>query len=454
MKRTSATPSASGSVSRREFLRKSALVISAGPALATGCVSQLAERPRPAEPGPNDKIRVGLIGSGDRGRYVMGVFLGNKEVDCPVVCDVDDSRLTRAAAEVEAKRGRAPETVKDFRRVLDRNDIDCVLVATPDHWHALPTVLACQAGKDVYVEKPLARTIDEGRAIVEAARRHQRIIQMGSQWRSGTHQKEAVEFIKSGQLGKIGLVRGWVYLDWISSIGKPSDCAPPTGVDYDMWLGPAPLRPFNPNRFHFNFRWFWDYAGGLMTDWGVHLLNVMLWAMGPDHPRNVNSSGGKFFLDDNRETPDSQLTTYEFPHYTLLWEHRVGSNNGPWNKDWGIAFNGSAGTLILSADGWEVIPERKQHELQALKKPKGEDEVAPHVRNFLDCVKTRSQTAENPEVGHHVTTVAHLGNIAFRVGRTINWDPVRETILGDRDADRLVGAVYRKPWKLPYSRRT
>jgi len=409
---------------------------------------------RAAELGPNDKIRLGVIGCGGRGRDVLGVFLSNKEVDCPVVCDVDDKMLVRAATDVEEKRGRAPETVKDFRHVLDRNDIDCVLVATPDHWHALPTVMACQAGKDVYVEKPLAKTIDEGRAMVEAARRHERVVQMGTQWRSGTHQKEAVEFIKSGQLGKIGIVRGWVYLDWISSIGRPSDCAPPTGVDYDMWLGPAPLRPFNPNRFHFNFRWFWDYAGGLMTDWGVHLINVMLWAMGPDHPRNISSTGGRFVLDDNRETPDTQVTTYEFPHYTLLWEHRVGSNNGPWNKDWGIAFNGSAGTLILSAEGWEVIPERKQHDLQALKKPHGDDERFPHVRNFLDCMKSRQQPVENLEVGHQVTTVAHLGNIALRVGRKINWDPAKEKIAGDHDADRLVGTPYRKPWKLPYSRRS
>src|SRR6266850_264856 len=233
------------SLSRRNFLRKSGLAVGLGPALVTGGFSLLPRKLRAAEPGANDKIRLGVIGCGARGRDILGVFLSNKEVDCAVVCDVDD--------------------------------------------------------------KMLAKTIDEGRAMLEAAQRHQRVVQMGTQWRSGSHQKEAVDFVRSGKLGKIGIVRGWVYLDWLTGIGKPSDCAPPSGVDYDMWLGPAPARPFNPNRFHYNFRWFWDYAGGLMTDWGVHLMNVMFWAMGPDHPKSISSTGGIYVLNDNRETPDTQI---------------------------------------------------------------------------------------------------------------------------------------------------
>ena len=440
-------------LSRRQFLGKSALAVGVAPAVAASCASQVAAPASAPKVGANDRIRLGLIGSGGRGRDVLGVFLTHPEVDCPVVCDVDDKMLARAVAAVEEKRGHTPATVKDFRRVLERKDVDCVLVATPDHWHALPTVYACQAGKDVYVEKPLATSIDEGRAMLEAAKRHQRVVQMGTQWRSGSHQKQAVDFIKSGRLGKIGIVRGWVYLDWVSGIGKPADCPPPPGVDYDMWLGPAPKRPFNPNRFHFNFRWFWGYAGGLMTDWGVHLINIMLWAMGPDHPKNVSSTGGIFVLDDNRETPDTQITTYEFPHYTMLWEHRVGSNNGPYNKDWGILFNGSEGTLIISKEGWEVIPERKQKSLQAVTHPAGGDERFPHVQNFLDCLKTRQPPVENLEVGHHVSSVAHLGNIALRTGRKIVWDPARERIVDDPEADKLVGVKYRDPWKLAYARR-
>ena len=441
------------SLTRREFLCRSALAASIAPGVATGCLSVLSSSGRAANVGPNDKVRLAVIGCGGRGRDILGVFLTHPEVDCPVVCDVDDKMLGRAVAEVQDKRKHAPDTVKDFRRVLERKDVDCVLVATPDHWHALPTVLACQAGKDVYVEKPLAKSIDEGRAMLEASQRHQRVVQMGTQWRSGSHFTAAVDFIKSGKLGKIGIVRGWVYLDWINSIGRPPDGPPPAGVDYDFWLGPAPNRPFNPNRFHFNFRWFWDYAGGLMTDWGVHLINIMLWAMGPEHPLSISSTGGIFVLDDNRETPDTQATLYAFPHYTLIWEHRVGSNNGLWNKDWGILFNGSEGTLLIHKDGWDVIPERKSTSLEAEKHPQGSDERFPHVQNFLDCLKSRQPPAENLTVAHQVSSVAHLGNIALRTGHKIVWDPIRERIVRDPEADALVGVTYRQAWKLPYARR-
>ena len=399
------------SISRRGFLRKSGLALSLGPAIASSCLCPSA-RSRAASVGANDKIRIGLIGSGARGRDVLGVFLSNKEVDCPVVCDVDDRMLVRAVAEVEDKRGTTPDTVKDFRRVLDRKDIDCVLVATPDHWHALPTVMAFEAGKDVYVEKPLAKTIDEGRVMAEAAKKHKRVAQMGTQWRSSAHFKEAIDFVKSGKLGKIGLARGWVYWDYVQNLGRPADRPAPAGVDYDFWLGPAPKHAFNPNRFHFNFRFFWDYAGGLMTDWGVHLINVLLWGMGQDHPKTIVSTGGKFNSDDDRETPDTQVTTYEFPNYMMLWEHRMGSNNGPYNDNWGMLFNGVEGTVLISESGWEVIPERKRQGVQAQKRPAGPDERFPHVRNFLDCLRNREQPVENLDVGHHAPLVAHLGNEA------------------------------------------
>lgn len=436
-------------LSRREFIGKSALTAST---LALGATF-ISSNAKAEIIGANDKIRLGVIGCGGRGRDVLGVFLTHKEIDCAVVCDVDEAMTNQAASQVEKARGKKPDAVKDFRRVMERKDIDAVLVATPDHWHALPTVFACQTGKDVYVEKPLATSIDEGRAMLEAAKQNKRIVQMGTQWRSGSHQKDAIDFIKSGKLGKISLVRGWAYLDWLPAMGKPADTTPPAGVDYDFWLGPAPKRPFNPNRFHFNFRWFWDYAGGLMTDWGVHLINVMLWGMGMEQPRTVSSTGGVLVLDDNRETPDTQVTVYEFPRYTMIWEHKVGVNNGPYNKDWGILFNGSEGTLLLSSSGWEIFPERKRNSFEAAKHPAGPDERFPHVQNFLDCMKSREQPVENLEVGHFVSTVAHLGNIAYRTKRKIIWDGDKERIIGDRDADKLVGVKYRKPWELPYRRR-
>jgi predicted dehydrogenase len=440
-------------LSRREFLGRSAMAAMAAPTVGSLIISKAASA-RAGVVGANDRIRLGLIGAGGRGKDVLGVFLTNPEVDCPVVCDVDEAMSAQGAALVEKQRGHRPETVRDFRRVIERKDLDAVLVATPDHWHALPTVYACQSGLDVYVEKPLATSIDEGRAMLEASRRHQRVVQMGTQWRSGSHYKEAVEFVQSGKLGKVSIVRGWAYLDWLGGVGNPPDAAPPATVDYDMWLGPAPKRPFNPNRFHFNFRWFWDYAGGLMTDWGVHLINVMLWAMGPEQPKTISSTGGKFVLTDNSETPDTQVTVYEFPHYTMIWEHKVGNNNGLNGRSWGIVFTGSEGTLMIDESGWEVTPERKKNSLQPEKHPAGPDARFPHVRNFLDCMKSRAQPVENLEVGHFVTSVAHLGNIAIRTGEKISWDGTSERIPGSRKADHLVGVTYRKPWSLPYRRRT
>ncbi len=453
-------------LTRRDFLSTSALAMMGAPVLDCAFVSMSNAPLGEASPraqtgpgttaavGPNDRIRIGLIGCGGMGRGDLATFFINPEVDCPVVCDIDDAQIAKAVELVEGKRGRRPDTVKDFRRVIDRNDIDVCLVATPDHWHALPTVYACQAGKDVYVEKPLGKSIDEGRAMLEAARRHKCIVQMGTQWRSGRHYREAVEFVQSGKLGKVRLVRAWAYLDWVGGIGSPPDSQPPAGVDYDMWLGPAPKRPFNPNRFHFNFRWFWDYAGGLMTDWGVHLLNICLWAMGPEPPRSVSCSGGKRIVQDNSETPDTQIAVYDFPTYTLIWEHQMQGGVGIGGRPHGMSFSGSEGTLIVDDRGWEVIPEPKKKSLKPFKGEAGSDGRPAHVRDFLDCVQSRSEPVENLEVGHFVSSLAHLGNIALRTNRQIFWDAQHERILENDTADQLVGCVYRKPWDLPYSRRS
>jgi predicted dehydrogenase len=277
------------------------------------------------------------------------------------------------------------------------------------------------------------------------------MVQMGAQRRSSAVYAQAVEFVRSGQLGKVGLARAWAYLDWIKPIGRPADTqGPPAGVDYEMWLGPAPQRPFNPNRFHFNFRWFWDYAGGLMTDWGVHLIQVLLWAMGPEPPKAVLSSGGKYVLEDNSETPDTQITVYEFPSYTLVWEHKVGVGLGLYNRPWGMSFTGTEGTLVINDEGWEVTVEHRKASLEPQKHPPGTDPRPAHVRNFLDSVKSRQQPIENLEVGHHISTVAHLGNLALRTGRKIVWDHAKEQVMNDAAANQLVCAKYREPWKLPY----
>lgn len=406
-----------------------------------------------AQPGPNDQIRVALIGCGGQGVRDLGFFLANPEVQCPVVCDVDRAHLPDGVQACVGKGRPAPATETDFRGVLERKDLDAVIVATPDHWHALPTVLACQAGLDVYVEKPLATTIDEGRAMVEAARRHNRVVQMGSQWSSCEHIIEAANMVKSGKLGKVSLVRAWAWLDWQPTMGRPADEPPPPGLDYEMWLGPAPKRPYNKNRCHYNFRWFWDYAGGLMTDWGVHLINMTLMGLGNMPPRTVASSGGIYVQDDMRETPDSQLAVYEFPEFLLIWEHKSGMGVGLNGRSWGISWSGLEGTIMLNSDGYEVLPERKLANLEP-QKVKGSGAPHPaHVRNFLDCMRTRQAPVLDVERGHFVSTVAHLGNIAYRTGHKITWDAARERIPSHADADWLVGVKYRKPWKLPYARR-
>jgi predicted dehydrogenase len=436
-------------MTRRNFIGQSALAA----VVAGASTAPFIRSVRAGEPGANDKIRLGLIGCGGMGQGDLDCFFLNPEVECAVICDVDNAQIAKGVKICQEKRGKKPEAVKDFRHVLDRKDVDIVLTATPDHWHALATVSACQAGKDVYTEKPLAKTIDEGRAMLEAAKRHNRIVQMGSQWRSCRHIMEATEMVRSGKLGKVSMARAWAYLDWLPSIGHKPDGQPPAGVDYEFWLGPAPERAFNPNRFHFNFRWFWDYAGGLMTDWGVHLINMLEMGLPPDAPKTVSSCGGKFVFDDDSETPDSQVTVYEFPTYQLVWEHRAGLKNGLNGRSWGVEWNGTEATIILNDEGWEIITEKSKANVDSARKPGSGDPRPAHVRNFLDCVKSRRQPVLNLEIGHRVSTLAHLGNIAFRTGHKIVWDSVNESVVDDPLADKLVGVQYREPWKLPYMRR-
>ena len=404
-----------------------------------------------AKSAPSDRVRIGLIGCGGISVSDSNAFLAHPESEIAVICDVDDSHIAATAARLEKLHRKRPDAVKDFRRVVERKDIDVCVICTPDHWHALPTIAAFQAGKDVYVEKPLAPSIAEGKAMSDAAARYNRIAQMGTHWRSGEHFREAVEIVQSGKLGKIRQVRCTAYLDWIKDCGNPPDGPVPPGVDYDMWLGPAPLRPFNENRFHFNFRWFWDYAGGLMTDWGVHLINIALWAMGPEWPKAVVSSGGKYVLRNNTETPDTQITVYDFPSYTLIWEHQVLCGLGPDRREHGVFFTGTEATLIVDTHGWEIIaePKRRDSVVEMHRHAVTDEKVrAAHAGNFLDCVRTRQAPVENLQIGHHVSSVAHLGNLALRSRSRIEWDAEAQQVRGNEAASKLVSRQYRAPWKL------
>ncbi|MDA2939298.1 Gfo/Idh/MocA family oxidoreductase [Acidobacteria bacterium AH-259-A15] len=447
-------------MTRRKFLDSSTKAASGVTALAVGSSRTWAEPLASGETktvSPNDKIHVALIGSGGMGKGDLRDFLRIDEVECLAIADVDQGRLAEGIDLVEQRRDKSPDAYQDFRRIIDRKDIDVVIVATPDHWHALPMIYACQAGKDVYVEKPLATSIEEGRLMVEAAHRNERIVQVGTQQRSAQHFQDAVSLVQSGKLGKIRTVRAWAYLDWKGGLGNPADQPPPAGVDYDFWLGPAKKRPFNPARFHFTFRWFWDYSGGLMTDWGAHMVDVVMWAMKED-PIGAMAVGGKYgYPDDIMETPDTQQSIVEFPSFSMIWEHMIGCGVGPWQREHGVEFHGQNGILVVDRDGWELHSETDKidrrdriYRIKPLPRQRGSrDFHLRHVQNFIQSVKSRKKPAAEVEIGHKSVIACHLGNIAARLRRYVRWDAGKEKITGDAQAQKLVGREYRAPWKLP-----
>ncbi len=442
---------------RRNFLKQSAGL--AGLAAVKPAAASAASYANIV--GANDRIRAGLIGCGGMGSGDLSDFLKIKNTQCAALCDVDESHIAQAAKNVLEPAGNpAPAlTTQDFRRVLDMKDVDAVIVGTPDHWHALPTILACQAGKDVYVEKPLSLSIGEGRAMVNAARKNDRVVQMGTQQRSAAHYAAAVDYVKSGRLGKIRLVRAWAYLDWKGETPAQPDTEPPPGVDYDMWLGPARKVPFNKNRFHFTFRWFWDYSGGLMTDWGAHMIDIANWAMGIKAPSSAMSAGGKFgYPNDAMETPDTQQVIWEFPQFSMIWEHALGVGRGPEAREHGVVFHGNNGVLVVDRGGWEVYPETdridkpvREYKMTGLPRQggSGEDYHLKHVQNFVDCMRSRQRPRSDVEIGHNSMIACHLGNIALRLQRQVRWDVENERMVDDPEAQKYVTREYRAPWKLP-----
>jgi predicted dehydrogenase len=423
-------------IDRRQFIKSTA----AG-ALGAGLARAL---------GANDRVVVGFIGMGRMGQSNLKDFLKQADVEVAAICDVYAPNLDKASAMTPGA-----DKYKDFRRLIDRKDIDVVVISTPDHWHAIPTLLACQAGKDVYVEKPLSHTIEEGRRMVEASRRYKRVVQVGTQQRSGKHFQKAVELVRSGNIGKVSFVRTWNFGNqYPNGIGNPPDGDPPPELDWDMWLGPAPKLRFNPNRFS-HFRWFWDYAGGMVTDWGVHLLDIVQWAMNADCPQAISASGGKFYLQDNRETPDTLLVTYEYPGWVCTYENRECNANRILDKGYGIIFHGTEGTLLVDRSGFEVIPETRKgkdgkpvNRMEPVKEASSNDQHLTHVRNFLDCVKSRQNPISDVEIGHRSTSTTLLANIAYRTRRRIIWDGKNEQIVADREASKLLSKTYRKPWSL------
>lgn len=432
---------------RREFLEtagKAAVGVGLGAVVAQALASPTSAQER-RRVSPNEKVIMGVIGCGGQGRGVMHEHLGHPEVEIAAVCDVDAQHLAQAAQEAEQRQGYRPKEFKDFRQLLEIKDIDAVIVATPDHWHALPTIYACEAGKDVYLEKPISHDIVEGRAIVNAAKKFNRIIQVGTWQRSVSHFINCIEFIRQGNAGKIAVCRAWTLGG--GGVGHQEPTNPPPHLDWDFWLGPAPKVPYRPNRCHGSWRWFFDYGSGLTGDWGVHMMDIVLLGMNEWHPLEVASVGGKIISgeQDDRDTPDTQIAIFKFPNWILQWEVHVGPPGLDGGGHHGAEFIGSKGTLIVDRGGFQWKP-NGDHPGPS-REPKG----GSHSRNFLDCIKTRQKPRSDIESMHWTTTLCHLANLAYLTGKTIKWDPVKEEVIGDRKAMECQSyrREYRKPWKLP-----
>lgn len=407
--------------------------------------------------GANERIGVGLIGAGGMGQANLRDFMRTGQVDVMAIADPFEPNLEQA---IGMTLGKA-KGYKDFRRVLEHKDIDAVIIATPDHWHAIPMIMACASGKDVYVEKPLSHTLWEGRKMVGAAARTQRLVQVGTQQRSGEHFQKAVELVRSGKIGKVTYAETWIHGNQFpEGIENPPDSDPPPWLDWDLWLGPAPKRPYNRNRAIYNFRWFWDYSGGILTDWGTHLIDVVHWAMGVEAPKTAAATGGKLLLDDNRETPDTLEVLYEYPaspvsgkEFLVRFSNRVTNGRGPDGHSYGIQFYGTDGTLFVDRSGYSLWPEPARVGPERVStsnviRGEGSAQHYPHVLNFLDCVRSRQKPNSDLETTHRSTSAGHLGNIAFKLGRKLTWDALQEQFPGDSEANKLLSKEYRKPWMI------
>lgn len=433
---------------RRKFIKKSSRL-----AMGTGAAFLFPMELLAAMRGyisPNDKIGVGLIGCNGMGFSDLSSMLKMSETQIVALCDVDDSVLKKRTADLEKAGIKKPKWYKDYRKLLDDKDVDVVIIGTPDHWHCLQLSDAVKADKDVYCEKPLANSIEECNLMLNSVQASNSMVQIGQWQRSQPHFVDAIDFVHSGKLGEIRLAKAWAHQGWMGSIPVLPDTAAPAGVDYGMWLGPAPQRPFNVNRFHFNFRWYWDYAGGLMTDWGVHLMDYALYGMKANTPKSVMALGGKFaYPDDASETPDTLQTVYEYDGFSILWEHATGIDNGNYGRNHGISFIGNNGTLVLDRNGWEVIAEKDKMQDLPLQKNQGNG-LDNHTVNFIEAVKSRdaSKLKAPLKVGYDAALVCHMGNIAFKTGNRIYWDSAVGKF-SDGASNALINAHYHNGWQLP-----
>ncbi len=444
---------------RRQFTKT---IVFAGATTALGAVRVA---------GANDRVRLGFIGVGNRGDQVLDAFLKHPDAEVVALCDLSPAYMDFAAK----KAGTSPKQFKDYRELLAMKDLDAVVIATPDHWHALQTIQACEAGKDVYVEKPLSLCVAEGRRMVEAVRKHNRVSQVGIHRRSVAVCREAAELVRQGGLGKITAARAFhIQNEWPSGIGNPPDENPPAGFDWDAWLGPAPRKAYNKNRTFYRFRWFYDYSGGQVTNFGVHYLDFIQWALGADAPLSVTALGGQpAGMKDNREIPDTLEAIWQYPGGTLVTFSQFNATAATWSlPGCEVELRGTLGTLYLIGDGYKVVadaisedefparsPLNRQSDSRYRKnaKPRIEPREAhgssagdtvPHARNFLDCVKSRARCNCDIETGHRSTSATLLANIALKTRTLLDWDAQAERFPHHPEANKLLSYKYRAPYRL------
>lgn len=437
--------------SRRDFLKNSALA-----ATAIGSVTVIPSKVWASEFAPSDKLNVALIGCRNMGFGILKHHLDTEMVNCVALCDVDENILKEKAEIVKNDFNQSPELFHDYRKVLERENIDAVIIGTPDHWHCLIMVEACQTGKDVYVEKPMSNSIGECNIMVKAAKKYNRIVQVGQQQRDNKVFIDVMGLIKSGEIGTLRKVNIWANFNYgLGSNPKP-DGPVPEGVDYDFWLGPAPKRPFNPNRFHGSWRHYWDYGGGLMSDWGVHLLDMGLWAGDiTDPPKKAITYAANLSKQKmDRETFDTMNVIFPKDNYVINFDLTAGIEQGPFGSPYGIQFIGESGTLVADRHKYHLYPEwdesKKAPKVDKILYEKGHESHRQHVDNFLDCIKTRKTTSCPPEIGRAAALHAHIPNIAARVGIDIlEWDDINNRFTNCDKANEYITPEYRKPWKLP-----
>lgn len=432
-------------VTRRDFLKKMGTLAVAG-AISPSLVN--AKSPKASVMGANDRINIGLIGCNSMGWTDLLNAVNVPGVECVALCDIDKNIINRRAAELTKNKGTKPELYGDYRKLLERKDIDAVIIGTPDHWHCLQLVDACAAGKDVYVQKPIANSIAECDMMAKAAKHYNRVVSVGQQQRSAKLWIEMKKFIDSGQLGHISRVNVWANFRYAAILNPAKDSPVPEHIDFDMWLGPAPERTYNASRHHGSWRMFWDYGGGLLTDWGVHLLDMALWGMKVDHmPNRVMATGGNWAYPDNfAETFDTMSVIYEFDDFVMTWNNTT-IESGPYGKNYGVEFVGTNGTLVANREGWEVYP--LQGKCEAAKCSPDYQDLTLHHTDFYNCMRTRKmQTACTIDNGAMCAKYAHLGNISARVGSALVYDNEKQRF-DNKEANKLIKPTYRKGWEFP-----